>query len=488
MWTREEIFLLAEAVLASLHTHTPYECKGMMTTPSIKGPGASGTSAQTSISPAQKRRRHRARSSSSVSSASSASSSSSSRSSAASAAALPPPAEDAPTLYPPGALLLIKCGAQFWPAIVFRCSKFLKRQVQKLYAQRRAGQMLVSYAGKGEFQLVSPGPDVEEFSPARVPAKPSAAFKQALEQFALPVHERRWGQWSPITGMPPMTLVRAPAPRSTGKCATCAAPIFDHADEGGLCSQCVKQTLCSICGSWQDEDNFLLCSNAGCEKGAHIYCQPFGLDDVKLASLDAPDTAWHCPECASAGVASVVVGMRHHAEHGAQFLFQGAWLARDQVPGLALAAFFQDESKWFSRSLALMNRGGLDVVAEVGACPLPLPAVGRARTDAEAQPVEIATRQAVRYRFLNGTLFGVWQVPDFLPVHELEELERDLESALSTEQGLRRATCKPKTVDALQSRKRLKLFFGYRYGYGSGATGEPALHADVDPIEAMPVL
>eukprot|EP00945_MAST-04E_sp_MAST-4E-sp1_P000480 g480.t1 len=248
---------------------------------------------------------------------------------------------------------------------------------------------------------------------------------------------------------------------------------------------------CEICLSLYDAGMMLLCDK--CNRGTHVYCSCYILPESFCVDTDE----YLCQFCnkgelyyLSPAVNSTTITCDTlldvrclPPEYVLEFFSMKAscFVRESLLPQHVKDAFYA--GRFFRRSVSRLPLSGTPVVFED----------------------EAMDGYCLRkYRYMNGTYVGITQVINYFNEAQLLSFENDAEITIQsahetlqpvinlltgkpTENETAKPTIKGKmTIDKNDSRKRLKLFLGYRYAYGHNKTVS-RLFNDVDPIANVPL-
>ena len=248
---------------------------------------------------------------------------------------------------------------------------------------------------------------------------------------------------------------------------------------------------CEICLSLYDAGMMLLCDK--CNRGTHVYCSCYILPESFCVDTDE----YLCQFCnkgelyylspavnSSTITCDTLLDVRClPPEYVLEFFSMktSCFVRESLLPQHVKDAFYA--GRFFRRSVSRLPLSGTPVVFED----------------------EAMDGYCLRkYRYMNGTYVGITQVINYFNEAQLLSFENDAEITIQsahetlqpvinlltgkpTENETAKPTIKGKmTIDKNDSRKRLKLFLGYRYAYGHNKTVS-RLFNDVDPIANVPL-
>jgi hypothetical protein len=280
---------------------------------------------------------------------------------------------------------------------------------------------------------------------------------------------------------------------STTMCANCSSLFKYPSTNQFIPSTCPNCTNCTFCNSGGEQNNLILCDY--CERAEHIFCTPIKIDDTMLARISDESSSYTCAVCLSGTreeFKDQVLFRRVFKDVNMlkeQWLYNGKWYddyGNVEIPPTSIEKFKQ--SPLYQTTLSMgISSSGLTAFPQI--VNFDDKKLFPGTTSTSSFITELATRcQILDWTLSNGTRLGITQVLNFLPVDVLNQTEERLASIImgsnnnSTENNtekskslLERFSDKPNTLDASATTKRLKMFFGFRYSYGSALTSSAGM-------------
>ena len=257
-----------------------------------------------------------------------------------------------------------------------------------------------------------------------------------------------------------------------------------------------KRLVCESCQSGLDDANMLFCDNKKCKTpGWHVGCLPRPLDD----NFCLEKSNFLCPCCLNPNKNDIgkIVDFRRNTVLITQSYDilclnaqGGEWktIAANDFHSILKNISIQD----LYRINSVHSRGGLEVKADdtpvqfksvetitssssssslfVVSTPAPPPTtttttttpVENSMSSSSTATTENSSPIKRDWRLLNGTRLGLVQYINLFSQDEVKEMQNNILEVMNKVQNLNDST-----VDKCKKRKRMKIFCGYRYSYGS---------------------
>jgi hypothetical protein len=262
-----------------------------------------------------------------------------------------------------------------------------------------------------------------------------------------------------------------------------------------------KLLRCEICGSLYDDDMMLLCDN--CPRAIHIYCAAYPLHD----SFDLQKDEHWCQFCMTPVIdnnkSDSIVSSNDNSE-SASIEVTHHTLVDIKSENNEFLYFSSNSRNWIKASLLLSS----DIQLFYSSVHFKRAIVRGQKFGSAVEPFDshfsrehndgtVSSYVKRKWRFLNGTYTGITQIIDYFKPEEIKALKVEANMLLDSvgskqiKVGKRVAPLKnilkrTKTLDENIHKKRVKLFLGYRYAYGTmlkeNQQKKSRLYNDVDSM------